>query len=71
MSIEVKECKVEEKEEVRTFPCLLKGVFSGNYYYATSERSGFGLTLGKVLPQNYSSFSNFKEVDCLTLSLKK
>jgi len=70
--IKVIECETENKKE-RTFPCLLQGINSKDYYYATSSKKGFNLTKGRVMDNgqftiNYST-SVYEEIDCLTLSL--
>jgi len=70
MGIEVKECNTEVKK-VRTFPCLLKGYITGDYYYALDNADAFNMTRGGAAVGTFSSVTQYLDVDCLTLSLKK
>lgn len=44
----IKVTAVDRNKPVRTFPCLLMGYSSGNYYYAKSKYSGYNLTSGNA-----------------------
>lgn len=59
-----------DKESVKKFPCLLKGVTTKNYYMAYNKNNGVNLTLQCSHIDADFTDEGYEEVDCVTISME-